>query len=162
LGKNKIEQAAGSGSESSTKIREKNSDNSDKFLKTEPMFEDKKKIETNVKPIKTTNLGTVNNKVTKIANYTNQTKTNYRNVSPLNNQQIMFNIKTKIDKKAFLNSSDIPVMKNENNTNYKNEKTTKNKHNYSKSIEMKEHNDNVLLTSANQRTNNKSPLPNFK
>ena len=101
----------------------------------------------------------------KITNYANQgnnsttAKTNQRNVSPINNHQVIFNVKTKIEKKAFLNSSDILVKTETSNKNLKNNST--NKHNYSRSIDTKEHNDTHLVTTTNNtkmKTNNKSPL----
>jgi len=59
------------------------------------------------------------------------------NVSPLKNQ-IMYNIKTKFDKKTALNTSDIPMTK-QAVANAPNEKTNSSKNkNYSKSIDTKE------------------------
>jgi hypothetical protein len=105
----------------------------------------------------------VANKVNKLSSYSNQGNVNktqpQRNVSPFSNQQIIFNVKTKIEKKAALNSSDIPVLKNET---YKYEKTnnSKNKHHYSKSIDTKDQNENVFSGSnAFKNNNNKSPIP---
>jgi hypothetical protein len=167
---NNLNKAAGSGSESSTKIRDKKSgqesDNFEKFLKTgylilkkEPINqqEEIKKIDSgkNQKPGKS-NYAQINS-TNKNNAQQGQLQTN-RNVSPLKNQ-IMYNLKTKIDKKTFLNTSDIPAQKVEKTVSTSTNDKPAKKH-YSKSIDTKEeHNNNVLSTYQNLQTKTKSPVP---
>ena len=136
-----------------------------KFLKLEPLYnEETKKTEI----IQITHLNTINkinvnnnvaHKIAKIPNYNNNiiSKPNQRNISPFSNQQIIFNVKTKIEKKGLLNSSDIPFEKTYNNVDKNN---SKNKHHYSKSIDSKENIDTHLSTTTNVqiKNQNKSPL----